>query len=190
MKAVCAALAELIRDSGLSIRAIARYANTPESTIRNILHGRTVDPRLSTVADICRACGTSIERLFSASNMTQEAVFSSPRCAEYDAPAPKSGEKCVEYDAKCAKYDASPPSKNDDSQNVYKNDRIFPDENGDEVLLMCHSLANTGHPFCGDITELQRRVAMEQHAEAEIRSLQERLNRAIAARDKLKEGGK
>lgn len=183
MKAVCHALAELIRESGLSIRAIARYANTPESTIRNILRGRTVDPRLSTVADICRACGTSIERLFGAPNTTQAAAFSSPKCAEYDAPAPKSVEKCVENDAQCAEYDAKNDKNvntNEDSKNVYISEQHFPDECEDDILRMCHSIANTGYTFA----DLEQQKA----ADNEVRRAQERLAAAIAAREKLKGG--
>lgn len=185
MKAVCDALAELIRESGLSIRAIARYANTPESTIRNILRGRTVDPRLSTVADICRACGTSIERLFGAPNTTQSADFSSPKCAEYDAPAPESVEKCVENDAQCAEYDAKNDKNvntNEDSKNVYSSGQCFPDECGDDILRMCHSIANTGYTF----SDLEQKKAQEASADNEVRRAQERLAAAIAAREKLK----
>lgn len=164
MKSVCDALAELIRESGLSIRAIARYANTPEATIRNILRGRTVDPRLSTVADICRACGTSIERLFD---------------------APESVEKCVENDAQCAEYDAKNDKNvntNEDSKNVYSSGQCFPDECGDDILRMCHSIANTGYTFA----DLEQQKAQEASADNEVRRARERLAAAIAAREKLK----
>lgn len=64
MQAIRSAMAEMIRESGMSVRTLAKRANIPEATIRNILHGRVVDPRLSTISDICIACGTTIERLF------------------------------------------------------------------------------------------------------------------------------
>lgn len=64
MQAIRSAMAEMIRESGMSIRTLAKRSNIPEATIRNILHGRVIDPRLSTVNDICIACGTTIERLF------------------------------------------------------------------------------------------------------------------------------
>lgn len=64
MQAIRSAMAEMIRESGMSVRTLAKRANIPEATIRNILHGRVIDPRLSTVNDICIACGTTIERLF------------------------------------------------------------------------------------------------------------------------------
>jgi transcriptional regulator with XRE-family HTH domain len=64
MQAIRSAMAEMIRESGMSVRTLAKRSNIPEATIRNILHGRVIDPRLSTVNDICIACGTTIERLF------------------------------------------------------------------------------------------------------------------------------
>lgn len=73
MQAVCHAMAEMIRGSGMSVRTIAARANIPEATIRNILHGRSEDPRLSTVAAICSACGTSIEHLFRAADRAAQA---------------------------------------------------------------------------------------------------------------------
>ena len=64
MQVIRSAMAEMIRESGMSVRTLAKRANIPEATIRNILHGRVIDPRLSTVSDICIACGPTIERLF------------------------------------------------------------------------------------------------------------------------------
>lgn len=160
MKAVCDALAELIRESGLSIRTIAKYANTPESTIRNILHGRTVDPRLSTISDICRACGTSIERLLSAPESAPQGVSSCAPCAKSDAHTPDH-----EHSA-----DSSP--------------RFFPDEGNDDALIMCHTLPNTGRSFGGDVERLQYQYALKDDADARIRSLQDQLEKAIAARIK------
>lgn len=64
MQSIRDAMAEMIRRSGKSVRTVAISANIPEATIRNIMHGRSEDPRLSTVAAICRACGHTIEDLF------------------------------------------------------------------------------------------------------------------------------
>jgi transcriptional regulator with XRE-family HTH domain len=64
MQSIRSAMAEMIRQCGMSIRTIAIRANIPEATIRNIVHGRSEDPRLSTVAAICTACGYTIEQLF------------------------------------------------------------------------------------------------------------------------------
>ena len=63
MQPICNAMAEMIRRTG-SVRFVAIRANLPEATIRNIVHKRSVDPRLSTVSAICRACGYTIEDLF------------------------------------------------------------------------------------------------------------------------------
>ena len=64
MQSIRDAMAEMIRRSGKSVRTVAISANIPEATIRNIMHGRSEDPRLSTVAAICRACGHTVEDLF------------------------------------------------------------------------------------------------------------------------------
>lgn len=157
MKSVCDALAVMIRDSGMSIRQIAKVAAAPESTIRKLLNGETEDPRISTIDAVCRACGTTMERFF----IRWAAQKSAQSCALNGAPKPAS------------------------SQNVY-NSRIFPDEGGDDALRMCHSLANTGHAFHGDIDKAQFDNAMQENAEAQVRDLQARLDKAIAARDKLK----
>ena len=72
MQTVRNAIAEMIRHSGKTIHAISQQSNIPETTIRNIVHGRSEDPRLSTIYAICRACGTTIEHLFRSLDEAQE----------------------------------------------------------------------------------------------------------------------
>ena len=72
MQAICNAMAEMIRRSGKSVRAISQLSGIPESTIRNIMHGRTEDPYISTVAALCHACGTTTSQLFRSIDDMQE----------------------------------------------------------------------------------------------------------------------
>lgn len=176
-----------LEEKDISIRAVARSCGISEGSIRNILKGRVEMPRIDTLEKICHACGTSVAAILESQHRT---VITVPDCVESYAECVISDKKCVESDAKAS----AAPDKNDvnttDSKNVYSSGRIFPDENGDEALLMCHSLANTGHSFHGDADAMQIRLALEENAEAEIRDAQARLERAIAAREKLKGGGK
>lgn len=176
------AIAERIQESGLSIRALARTCSISEGNIRHYLSGRVKSPRIDTLEKICHACGTSLDAILSEQNRT--IVKRRPRKKD-DA---KRGNNCAPTQNDALNNDAV---KKPHSNIIYNYDgRLFPDECGDDVLLMCHALANTGHSYHGDNSDLQYRHAMEEDAEAEVRSLQERLEKAIAARDKLKGGGK
>lgn len=182
------AIAQRIRESGISIRQIARICDTSEGNIRNILKGRVQNPRIDTLERICKACGTTLDSILASQDRARPVP--SP-CVTSDASSANSGKECVTSDAKMPVKPDKNVNTSADSKNIYNGGRLFSDENGDEALLMCHTLANTGHTFAGgEISDLQYRHAMEESAESEIRRAQERLAAAIAARDKLKGGGK
>lgn len=72
MQTVCKAIAELIRQSGKPIHVIADESGVAEATVRNIAHGRSEDPRLSTISAICKACGTKTEHLMRSLDDSQD----------------------------------------------------------------------------------------------------------------------
>ena len=181
------AIAQRIQESGISIRQIARICDTSEGNIRNILKGRVQNPRIDTLERICKACGTTLDSILASQDRASPVP---PPCVTSDASSANSGKECVTSDAKTPVKPDKNVNTSADSKNIYNGGRLFSDENGDEALLMCHTLANTGHSYHGDGSDLQYRHAMVEDAEAEVRSLQERLEKAIAARDKLKGGGK
>lgn len=187
MEKLRAAIVKHIEEHDISIRALAKMCDISEGSVRNILKGRVQNPRADVLDRICRACGTSVDAILASQHRAELVI---PDCVTPDAKCVTLPEKRVASDAK------SPikPDKNDvntsDSKNVYSSGRLFPDENGDEALLMCHALANTGHAFGGDLSDIQLRHAMAEDADNEVRRAQERLAAAIAAREKLKGGDK
>ena len=183
MEKLRAAIVKHIEEHDISIRALAKMCDISEGSVRNILKGRVQNPRADVLDRICRACGTSVDAILASQHRAELVI---PDCVTPDAKCVTLPEKRVASDAK------SPikPDKNDvntsDSKNVYSSGRLFPDEGGDDILRMCHTLANTGHAFGGDLSDIQFRHAMEEDAENEVRRAQERLAAAIAAREKLK----
>lgn len=175
------AIAERIRESGLSIRSIARMCSTSEASIRHFLSGRVKNPRVDTLERVCRACGTTLDTILAEQNRTI-AKHRPRKKMTQSASAITQSEKLTRQ--------SSPPkgAENKPGSNIIYNydGRLFPDEGGDDALLMCHALANTGHAFHGDIDKAQFDNAMREDAEAQVRDLQARLDKAIAARDKLK----
>lgn len=183
------AIAERIREKGISIRSIARTCNIPEANIRNFLRGRVKNPRIDTIEAICRACGTTLNAVLGSqhrrvSDIQSRVISDAPR-VESDAPRVKNDAERVENDAsgekseeKCVISDAETEEIAAGSQNIYN---PFPDECGDDILIMCHAVAHRD-----EIDALQFRRALEENADAEVRTAQERLIKALAARDKLK----
>lgn len=128
------AIVERLEEMNISIRAVAKTCGISEGSVRNILKGRVQNPRIDTLEKICRACGTSVDGILESQH--RAAVVTQPCVTSY-AKSP----------TEPAKYKIDPA----DSQNVYKpgytDPHIFEDENGDEALLMCHALVNTGMEY-------------------------------------------
>lgn len=81
MKTIQTGMIEMIIRTGESIRTISKRSNIPEATIRNIIHGRVFDPRLSTFIAICHACGTTVAEFF-ASLQDEPEVYVLPEVME------------------------------------------------------------------------------------------------------------
>ena len=60
-------LKELLYQNDITATQLSREINTPQSTIQNIIIGRTLDPRISTAEKICKHFGVAFEDLISSS---------------------------------------------------------------------------------------------------------------------------
>lgn len=104
IKAMCESVAQLVQESGKSIRKISDISGVPESTIRKIIHGETEDPRYSTIRSIILACGGSVDRVLGI------AAQNSAQCVE----------KCAEFDADIAADDAEDDAEETVSTGFYE----------------------------------------------------------------------
>jgi transcriptional regulator with XRE-family HTH domain len=57
-------LTKLKEKSGLTLEAIAEKSQRSESTVKNLITGKTEDPRLDTVAPVIYAMGGSIDEMY------------------------------------------------------------------------------------------------------------------------------
>lgn len=56
-------LNEIRIQKGLTIEALAKSCDMSDSTVKNVLSGKTEDPRLSTLAPIAKALGVTLDEL-------------------------------------------------------------------------------------------------------------------------------
>lgn len=97
-------LRELKEKSGMSVQQIAAKSGVPASTISRILSGQTDSPGISTIVDLVRAMGGSLDAVL---GLKVETPIELPKALE----TPKEVEKVVDYTALIQLYEKSLASK-------------------------------------------------------------------------------
>lgn len=57
-------LVEIKKEKGMSTKVLAERSGVSEETINRMLHGKTDDPRVTTLSDLCDALGVELWEIF------------------------------------------------------------------------------------------------------------------------------